>query len=286
MSSGGNASGTRVSPVVERAARTAAIGVTVAFAVLALSQLAVPGWWGQDTDAYWDAAMRLRAGAPLYPPLASPDASDVYRYAPWFALLWVPMTYLPQVAAYAIWGVVCVGAAVFAASLSARLGGLAGWTLAILMLALLVPAAASGNVQPLLVAGLAVGVERRSGPLWIALASSLKVAPILLTAVYVGRRQWGRAAIAVAITLALVAPMLLFDLRSYPVDVAAATGPLATELALALAIVAALVAARWSGSRYAWLVAALAVVLAIPRWSYYQPSFLLIGLARRTRREP
>ena len=265
--------------------RLVALGPVLAFTVLALSQLLIPGWWGQDTDAYWNAAMRLRTGAQLYPALASPDASDVYRYAPWFALLWVPMTLLPQALAYTLWAVACVGAALLAAFVPLRVGGLGAWTLSILMVAFLVPAAASGNVQPVLVAALTLGIERRSGPLWIAVASSLKVAPILLTAVYVGRGEWRRAAIAVAVTLMLVAPMLLFDLRAYPVDVAAATGPLATELALALAVASALVAMRWSRSRYAWLAAALAVVLAIPRWSYYQPSFLLTGLASRPRRD-
>lgn len=272
---------TWASPMRSRFTRFAAgvvFAVVAAFAVLALSQVLNPNWWSQDTDAYWNAALRLRHGQPLYPPLANPDASDTYRYAPWFSLLWVPLTYLPQVAVYAAWTAVLLASAVACVWVVVRRISAAGVLLGMVVGSLLIPAAASGNVQPLLLATLALGVERRSGPAWIALAASLKAAPLLLVAVYLGRREWGRAAAALALALVLVAPMLAFDLTHYPTQTAAAAGPLPEWLALALAVVATAFAVPLARTRYGWLSAAVAVMLAIPRWSYYQPSFLLLGL--------
>jgi hypothetical protein len=222
--------------------------------------------------------MRLRDGDALYPALVSQDASNVYRYAPWFAAAWIPLTFLPQQAAYALWGVISLVAAGYCVWRVAAARSLGAVMLGLLIAALLVPAAASGNVQPLLLASLMFGVERRSGPLWVALAASLKAAPILLVAVYVGRRQWGRVAWAVALTIALTAPMLAFDLSLYPTDVAAATGPLPSWIALGAAGALGLAATALARTRYGWLTASAAVLFAIPRWSYYQPTFLALGL--------
>ena len=81
--------------------------------------------------------------------------------------------------------------------------------------------AAYGNVQPLLVLALLWGAPRRSGPIWVALAASLKLDPILLVVVYAGRGEWARAAWTLAITAALVLPMLAFDLSGYSRDIGA-----------------------------------------------------------------
>lgn len=51
--------------------------------------------FGSDVAAYWGAAERIRAGEPLYVAGVA-NASDLYRYAPWFAYAWVPLTYLPS----------------------------------------------------------------------------------------------------------------------------------------------------------------------------------------------
>ena len=64
-----------------------------------------------------------------------------------------------------------------------------------------------------------LGVERRSGPLWIALAASMKIFPILLALVYAGRRQWWAFGATVVITAFLWLPaFLLYDLSTYPVS--------------------------------------------------------------------
>ncbi|HLE58697.1 MAG TPA: hypothetical protein VJA85_03535, partial [Candidatus Limnocylindria bacterium] len=55
-----------------------------------------------DAEAYWLAANRLRDGLALY---GGPqgDETEIYRYAPWFAFAWVPLTYLSHDAALALW---------------------------------------------------------------------------------------------------------------------------------------------------------------------------------------
>ena len=81
-------------PVIRRLPRTIALAVIIGIGIFNLYQ-AVIGWTLSDACAYWNAAIRLREGAELYPQLASVDASEVYRYAPWFAWLAVPGTFLP-----------------------------------------------------------------------------------------------------------------------------------------------------------------------------------------------
>ena len=266
-----------------RAARAIGLAAIAAYAVLGISQLLTHGWWAQDAQAYWNAAERLRAGGDLYPAVANIDASDVYRYAPWFAGAWIPLTLLPKGFAMAAWIGMLFGVSAASVVPLLRAQTLASLALAVLATALLVPAAASGNVQPLLVFALLYGVERQSGPLWIAVAASLKATPLLLVAVYLGRRQWRRAALAGILTAVLVAPMLFFDLSHYPAQVGAATGPLGGLPLAAAAGVAALLAVRLGRGRYGWLAASAATLAAMPRWSYYQPTFLLVALARPPR---
>jgi hypothetical protein len=261
------------------------IAVIFAFDILALLQMTIPGWWGQDGAAYWNAGLRLREGAPLYPELANPDASDVYRYSPWFAAAWAPLTLLPRPIVMAVWTSVLLGATVMIVAPILRTHTIASVALALLAGALLIPAAATGNVQPLLVALLLYGSERRSGPIWVAVAASLKFTPALLVLVYVGRRQWTRALATVLTAAALIAPMAFFDLRHYPLEVGAASGPLGWQLMWLAVIATALLSLRLAGGRYGLLTAGIATMIAIPRWSYYLPSFLLVGLARRPESE-
>jgi len=59
-------------------------------------------WNPADGGAYYDAASRLTHGQPLYPPI-NPEAHEVYRYAPWFAVAWIPLTALPRDFALHAW---------------------------------------------------------------------------------------------------------------------------------------------------------------------------------------
>ena len=234
---------------------------------------------GVDVSAYWNAAERLRAGEPLY--LATDaNASDLYRYAPWFAVAWIPLTYLPQDLVVAAWVGLMIAAAV-ASTLPLLWRGLAGWAAFALFMPLQLQGAVFGNVQPLLVLMLMWAVERRSGPFWIAIGASLKATPLALAVVYAGRGEWRKVAWAGAFTAVLVVPMLLFDLSGY------ATGPGPNQISLAgispflfvpvaaASLIGAFVLAR---TRYGWLAGAVAMAATTPRLLTYQIGYILVGL--------
>ena len=156
---------------------------------------------------------------------------------------------------------------------------------------LLVLIDSTGNVHAILVAMLLFGVERGSGPLWIALAASLKGVPLLFVLVYGARGEWLRVAFTLALTALLAAPVLLFDLAAYPMD----PGELSYSLfnrafplwVLALAgCIALTVAAAVRRSPHAWLAASMAVIAALPRLWAYDFTFLAVGLARGQGDEP
>ena len=264
--------------------------VTVALVVgVGVSQLilTIGDWHQRDAGAYWEAAMRLRDGEPLYPPIADPEASEVYRYAPWLAWTWVPLTFLPREAANILWSIILLAASAAALSPLVRLRA---WLAVALFLPILVGISAIGNVQPLVVAALVLGVERRSGPLWIAAAASLKAVPLLLVVTYLGRRQWLRAVVTLALTSALVLPMLLYDLSNYPTGAGGAS--MLFDLPIIFALVLAggiLISLRLASTQWAWLASSTTVALALPRFFVYDLTFLMTsfaGLESRSTRKP
>jgi hypothetical protein len=229
-----------------------------------------------DVDAYWGAAMRLRAGDPLYQGAAAARISgDVYRYAPWFAWAWVPLTYLPRHVVESAW---------FGLSLSAAL--YLAWPMRRSRALLLIGPAAlesalTGNVQTLMVAGLLFGVERRSGPLWIALAASLKITPIALALVYAGRHEWRRFALTLGLTALLWTPLLWSGLDQYPVVGHAIGHARYPVLFFGLIGVGALASLLLARTRYAWLAASGLALIATPRLFLYQLTLLGVAMARR-----
>jgi hypothetical protein len=236
---------------------------------------------GSDMDAYWEAAERLRNGEALYRPGLETD-SDLYRYAPWFAIAWIPLTYLPKEAVLLGWMALCLGAALASVAPLAR-EGIAGWAALIFLLPFQLEGAAFGNVQPLLVLLLLWGAPRSSGPLWIALGASLKGAPLVLAAVYAGRGEWRRVVLTLGLTAALVAPMLLFDLSGYSTEVGRGQlSPMqwSPVIWVTMALIAIGLTYRLANTRYAWLAGSVATMLALPRFLLYQISFVIIGLAR------
>jgi hypothetical protein len=266
------------------------VAATLLFALMgyALSSYALSRDVGADVAAYWDAAERIRAGEPLYVAGVA-NASDLYRYAPWFAYLWVPLTFLPREAVTTAWvGLMILAAIASTAPLVSR--GLAGTAAFSLFAPIQLQAAVFGNVQPLLVLVLLWGVERRSGPLWIAIGASLKAVPLLLALVYAGRGEWRRAGLAVALTALFAAPALLFDLSNYPtqagpgqISLTAVAGQL--YLAVAITMLGITFVAARARSRFAWLAGAGAMMAALPRLLTYEIGFLLVGLAERPRRD-
>ena len=156
------------------------------------------------------------------------------------------------------------------------------WVAVAFFFPILVGISASGNVHALMIAWLVWGVDRRSGPLWVALAASLKAVPILYALVYLGRRQWWRALMAVAITGVLVAPMLFYDLSHY-VTTSGYAGLLITWPPLYVVVGgprASCLTTLLARGRWGWLTASTTVALALPRFFLYDVTFLMVGAAR------
>jgi hypothetical protein len=148
-----------------------------------------------------------------------------------------------------------------------------------------------GNVQPLMIAALVHGIDRRSGPLWIGVAASLKAAPILYVLLYLGRREWGRLLATLVVTALLTAPLLITPLRYYPAGPGDSPGPLwalhpillGTGLALLAALTIRLASQR---SRYSRLSAAVTLLAALPRISLLDLSQLAVGVPGRAPASP
>lgn len=262
------------------AAKLVALAVSCGIGI-ALMWSNAPSWDLEDMNSYWNAAHRLRDGLSLFPVLANPDAADVYRYAPWFAWLWIPLTYLPKVTVEVGWSLLLIGATVAAILPLIQQRTVAAICLAALLGGLLLRTASTGNVHALLVAALVHGVPRRSGPVWVGIAASLKIAPIAYAIVYAGRREWGRAGLSLAVAALLFAPALLYDLRSYPTDpgvslsLLSLAGPVPWAALAVLALVVAFALAR---TRAAWAAASLAVLSLTARLELYSLTYLLVGL--------
>jgi hypothetical protein len=240
-------------------------------------------WTFGDINAYWLAAERLKTGEPLYLGSLDPDSYRVFRYAPWFAWLWVPLTYLPLPLVQWSWAfILAIPSGAILVGL-ARLARPAAWALAFLITPWLLSLVQVGNIQPLVVAALAFGISRRSGPVWIAITASLKFVPLGFTLVYLARREWRRIGWSVALTAVFLIPFAFYDLAGYQTDpgrslsfyyyVSPAAWVLTAVASSALALVLA-----WRRSPYVWVAAAVAVGLVSPRSHETYATYLVVGL--------
>ena len=254
------------------------IGLTLTYVGVGEALHLVPSQPDQDWQAYLNAAERLRAGLLLYPSVTDPGAASVYRYAPWFAVAWIPLTFLPRDAVGVGWVIVMFAASAAALwpLLSSRRLGLA--LLAGLLAPFLAGASIHGNVQPLIVAALVHTLDRRAGPITIGLAASLKGFPLLYAVRYAVLGEWRRCLAATVVAVVMTAPILLFDLRHYPLVPGPLTGLwLVSPLAWGIGALAGLVALwRLARRRVGWFATSLAVVMAMPRLLYYDMTYLLV----------
>jgi len=264
--------------MIARVARLVTTALVVGLGI-ALIAFAISDWKLTDAQAYWDAALRLRDGEPLYPPVDDVNASTVYRYAPWFAFAAVPLTYLPVEVAGVLWSAALVAASCVAIVPLVRARQPA---LALFFGGILLGISAIGNAQPLIVAALVHGVERRSGPLWIAMTASLKVVPIAFALVYLGRRDWWRFGLTVALAVLFTGPMLAFDLSNYVTDPSEAAMLIQWPPVWVAVLVAGTALSLWAASTpFGWLAAGATAALALPRFFVYDISFLLPGTATK-----
>ncbi|MDQ6683253.1 MAG: DUF2029 domain-containing protein [Chloroflexota bacterium] len=263
--------------VMVRGARLVSVAILIAIGISHLFWALVQ-WPLHDMDVYLAAATRLRSGGVLYAP--GGPSFFAYLYAPWFAAAWIPLSYLPRTVVAIGWSAILVLATAGVGWIVWRRGR-SGPVLALLVTPPLLAVSAGGNVQALLVLGLLAGLNRRSGPIWVALAASLKLTPILLCAVYVRRRQWWRALSALALTAVLLLPALPMGLAgqlSFAArDTAAPSLMGACPPIYVLSVVAALVALVVLPDRFAPLSAALAALLALPRLFVYDVTLLAVG---------
>jgi hypothetical protein len=266
---------------VIRAARLVTTALLVGLSI-SLVVFAVTDWKLTDAQAYWNAALRLRDGGPLYPPIDDVNASTVYRYAPWFAFAAIPFTYLPPTAAGAAWSLILVAASAAAVQPLIRDREI---VMAAFFASVLLGISAIGNAQPLIVAALVHGVERRSGPLWIAVTASLKGVPLAFALVYLGRRQWWRFGAAIMLTALLLAPMLAFDLSNYVTDASDAALLIRWPVLWgAVAIAASAITVLLARGRFGWLAAGATAALVLPRFFVYDITFLVPAFARPANR--
>jgi hypothetical protein len=239
-------------------------------------------WNPADANAYLGAAQRLRDGADLYIPM-SPEAHEVYRYAPWFAFAWVPMTYLPADVVRHAWSLAMLACSAIAVAPLLERPSRASVLLAALLGATLAETAMFGNVHPLVVAMLSLSIRRASGPAWVGIAASLKLVPILFAVAWLVRGEWRKGVVAVAVAAILFLPILAFDLSAYVTDPGTGLVSLyavSPALWATVAVVAAAVA-LWLAVRrspYVWIAAAVLMFLGPPRVSTAYLAFLVPGV--------
>jgi len=239
-------------------------------------------WTFGDVDAYLAAAHRIRDGLPLYAGF-DPDSYRVFRYAPWFAWPWVPLSYLPRDLVAWSWGAVLAVASGSVLVGLARLRRPAAWGLGLLIAPWLLSLVQVGNVQPIIIAMLVFGITRRSGPVWVGIAASVKAVPILFVLPYVARREWGRVAASVAVTAVLLAPLVATGIAGYTTDPGRSfslyyyVSPIAWAIGAAASSAVALLLA-WRRSRYVWVATAVAAMLLPPRSHITYATYLVIGI--------
>jgi hypothetical protein len=274
--------------VAERAARFAALALAIVGVVL-LMGAALSSDVQPDADAYWLAAERLRGGQSLYAGGVT-DETEIYRYAPWFAFAWVPLTYLGYDGAMFAWRAILLIATAAAVWPLVRRPTPAGVTLAILLGGILVSNLPAANVTPLIVGTLVASLQTRLGPLVLGMAASLKIFPILFIGGYLAERRFVAAAVS-----AVVMSVLWLHVLAFPVGAGAArlgdadfySGgvsliTVSPILWLGVAAWLALVVLRFTAERspWVWLAAAAAIPLAVPRVWIPDGSYLLVGAAQ------
>ena len=274
--------GRRKGPVAERVAVRFAITLLFGTMLIRLALIATD-WNFGDINAYWLAAERLKHGEPLFLGSLDPDSYRVFRYSPWFAWLWVPLTYLPRTLVTFAWtSLLSVAAAAILVGLI-RLRSAAAAALAMILAPWLLSLVQVGNIQPLVVASLGFWTSRRSGPFWVGMAASLKIVPGAFALVYVARREWRRVALTVGFAALLTAPYLLYDLSGYQTDPGRsysfyyyASPTVWAVVAGGTAVVAMLLA--WRRSPYTWVAAAAVAMVLAPRSHVTYATYLAVGV--------
>lgn len=236
-----------------------------------------------DVHAYYDAGARLNAGQPLYLQRVTTDEAAFYRYPPLLAIAFRPLALLPFPVAAAIWEGLLLG---LLGLTVVRLGTGGRTWLVLGMLAL--PTAwsvAIGQAQVAVTFLMALGA-----PWALALATNLKLFPVLAAVWWVGRRdgrslaRFGAWMVGLALVQFVLEPSgsLAFpsvvgleqvgDVNNISLY---AISPWLWAAAIATGIV---VAWKLAPTPLGWAAAIALSVLATPRLLVYQLSTLAAGL--------
>jgi hypothetical protein len=239
-----------------------------------------------DVHAYYDAAARLNAGQPLYPPGADTNLADFYRYPPLLAIVFRPLATLPFDVAAAIWETLVLAA--FGLTL-VRLGirRPSTWLAAGLLAMGIAWTLAIGQAQAIVTLLLTLG-----NPWAVALAGHLKLFPFLVGLYWLGRGDWrnlglfagwsvGLGLIQLILepsnTLAFLGVTNLEQVGSVHNLSPYAISPLLWAVLVAVGVVISLRLAR---TRWGWGAAVALSVLASPRLLTYMLMTLLACLRR------
>jgi len=272
---------------VPEAARLAVTVLLVAMLAIGVATAAA-NWHLTDLKAYLAAADLLASGGnPFEVQLWERGLPYHYHYSPWFAALLVPALALPAGVVSVGWSLLLGAAAAVSLVPLVQRHGRHSAPLVLLMAFLYLNLVAEGNVQALLLAGLVWTLERRSGPVMIGVAASIKLVPILLALVYVGRGEWRRALLAAAVTALLLAPSLLFEIAPTALETGGtglfSMAPWLWGIGAVGAVAGTLYLAR---GRHAWLAASIATVLALPRLLIFDVTNLVTAFPRRPAGDP
>jgi len=259
------------------------IGLYLAVGVAIAVYLAPTTVIGQDLATYQRAADRLWSGQDPYAGQSDLGQDYQYRYPPLLAMV-IPVLGIPP-----IWYGLLAAATVATLWLWYRTAGPAGLLVPALLVGPQAQQLLNGNSQALVVYLLAVTplLALGRGPSWggpaaLALATMLKLHPVIGLVWFAGRRD-GRAIglylLACGVLLVPQVPWLDDFVRYYLADSAAvATIPGMSLRAIhpvvwvAGTVVALVVAWRLADGRYGWVAVTVAQLLALPR-------VLLVNLA-------
>jgi hypothetical protein len=237
-----------------------------------------------DVRAYYEAAARLNAGRPLYPAAADSNLATFYRYPPLLAILMRPFAAVLPFHAFALgWEAVVVASFV---TLLRRLGANRRAFIALGLLGMpLGWALAIGQAQVPMTLLMAIGQ-----PWSIALATNLKLFPVLIVIWWLGRREYQ----AVGATVGWLVLIGLFQLVLAPSDSIKFFSAIGLDqvsgiqnlspyvispiLWAALVAAGAIAVAFLAPTRWGWPAAVALAVLASPRLLVYMLTSLLAGV--------
>lgn len=253
------------------------VGLYLALGLAGALYLAPTTAIGQDLATYQRAGDLLWAGSDPYSGQADVGQEYQYRYPPLLALVipvlgWPPLWFglLAVATAGTIW-------------LWNRTAGPRGLLVPALLIGAWGQQLLNGNAQALVVYLLAITpLFGRVGPAALALATMLKLHPVIGLVWFAGRRDWRAIVIYAVASVLLLVPQLpwLDDFVRYFV-----TDPGAVETIPGMSlraihpvlwvvgiVVAVVIAWRYAGTRYGWMLATVAQLIALPR-------VLLVNLA-------